>query len=1173
MADGKPLDESNIIPTVSESLEHDRKSKKPIKTKTRRGYGRKHKRQIGKGRAEFSLMGSNANGIQAKKSSLKENINFFQPSAITLQETKLRRTGTLKLTGYQIFEKVRSGYGGGLLTAVNENLSPVLISTGKCEESEILVVQCKAQNYDIRIINAYGPQEDLFNKEKIYSFWQELEQEVVTAIEDECLVVIELDANAKLGSEHNEDDPHNVTENGKLLLDIAQRQNLSIVNTMDVCEGVITRERITKNRVERSVLDYVIVCQRMKDFVKKMVIDEDRIHVLTKYASKKGLKKHKLSDHNILFSKFSIHVEDKPRKVRKEIFLMKNKESQELFYEETSKSNFLTSSFSQGSDFPRNASIFFKRLNSCIHKCFKKVRIKSGGSAYQSDQPNIKEKLVMKRKLKIFLMNNKCQEYRGIVEGKIKEIDNYLIEKCAAKNAEIIKQHFREVESPDGSFCQLNLWKLKKKLFPKQCDPPMGKKNEQGNLITAPNLLRDLYLRTYQGRLRHRKMKEDLQDLFFLKEELCSSRMEELRNKKTPPWQLSDLTKALKSLKKNKTSDPNGMINEIFKTGVGGSDLQEAMLLLFNGVKANLFLPSYMLLENITTLFKNKGSRFEMNNDRGIFILTVLKKILDKLIYQDNSENIDDRMTDSNIGARRNRSIKNHLFIIYGIINSVIKGKEASIDIQIYDIEKAFDALWLDECLNDLFDTISEDHRNDKIVLLYESNRDNLVAVKTAVGMTERVNMPKIVQQGGTWGPVLCSNTIDKIGKKSRESGKYQYKYKNTVGVLPLAMVDDINAISKCGVESVELNSFINTEIEMKKLKFHVPDVNGKSKCHKMHIGTKHGCCPILKVHNTVVEEVTEDTYLGDILSSDGRNNKNIANRISKGIGIISQMMHMLESLSLGEHYFEIAILFREAMFLNGILTNSEIWYNLSESDINEFESLDRLLLRRILNVPVSTPKEALYLELGILPIGWIIKSRRINFFHYLVNRDEEEMLYKFFLTQFNKPCRGDWTETVKQDLEDLGVKWDFDFLKSKSKDAFKRLVKNKVKEVALEDLKAKQKQHSKMENIQYIELKQQKYFSIGKIGVEEIRNIFRFRVRMAKYGENFRGILKNVMCPLCYSHLDSQSQSFQCKELRSKIDIRCDIKDIYSDDVSVETVKTVAEMMKQRQLIINTYR
>ena len=116
---------------------------------------------------------------------------------------------------------------------------------------------------------------------------------------------------------------------------------------------------------------------------------------------------------------------------------------------------------------------------------------------------------------------------------------------------------------------------------------------------------------------------------------------------------------------------------------------------------------------------------------------------------------IDARMSDSNIGARRNRNIKNHLLIIYGIINSVIKGKAECIDIQIFDLVKAFDALWLighwlNACMNDLCDTFNEEHNNDKIALLYESNRNNLVVVKTAVGMTERVNIPQIVRQGGT---------------------------------------------------------------------------------------------------------------------------------------------------------------------------------------------------------------------------------------------------------------------------------------------------------------------------------------------------------------------------------------------------------------------------------------
>ena len=53
----------------------------------------------------------------------------------------------------------------------------------------------------------------------------------------------------------------------------------------------------------------------------------------------------------------------------------------------------------------------------------------------------------------------------------------------------------------------------------------------------------------------------------------------------------------------------------------------------------------------------------------------------------------------------------------------------------------------------------------------------------------------------------------------------------------------------------------------MKKLKFHASDINGKSKCHKMHVGKANLLCPELKVHGTVMGQVSEDTYLGDIIS------------------------------------------------------------------------------------------------------------------------------------------------------------------------------------------------------------------------------------------------------------------------------------------------------------------
>ena len=219
----------------------------------------------------------------------------------------------------------------------------------------------------------------------------------------------------------------------------------------------------------------------------------------------------------------------------------------------------------------------------------------------------------------------------------------------------------------------------------------------------------------------------------------------------------------------------------------------------------------------------------------------------------------------------------------------MIQGEAGCIDIQIYDLIQAFDALWLD--------ALPEESRDDKLALLYDINKKNKVAVNTAGGQTERIDVNKIVTQGGTWGSLLCSNHIDSLGRECRKRGENIYLYKNQVEVLPLAMVDDLVGIAKCGHNSLDLNTFINTQIELKKLQFHTPDEKGKSKCNVMHVGKDTGICPKLEVHGTKMQKITQDTYLGDIVSSDGKNDANIASRVSKGLGIVTQITNMLEKV------------------------------------------------------------------------------------------------------------------------------------------------------------------------------------------------------------------------------------------------------------------------------------
>ena len=644
-----------------------------------------------------------------------------------------------------------------------------------------------------------------------------------------------------------------------------------------------------------------------------------------------------------------------------------------------------------------------------------------------------------------------------------------------------------------------------------------------------------------------------------MKCKLWELRFEALKNTKSRKWTMQDLDKVLKKLKTNKTRDPHGLINEIFKPGVVGCDLKVAILDLFNGVKSDFFLPNFLQFANITTIYKKKGFRQDLNNDRGIFVVSILRMILDSLIYEEKYPEVDKNMSDSNIGARKDRNIRNHLFMVYGAINSVLNGKDQCMDIQIYDVEKCFDALWLEDCMSDLYDTLPEQSRDDRLALVYQVNRENYVAVNTSVGQTDRVNIQNIVMQGGKWGPLKCSNSMD---KSFVDSGQNLYKYKGLVNIMPLAMVDDLLAMAKCGLDSKNLNIDINTMIEMKKLDFHTPDLNGKSKCHTMHIGKRNENCPKLKVHGYDMEKVSSDCYLGDIISSDGKNKLNIEARVAKGLGIVSQIMDILKTVSFGEHYFQIAATLRESMLINGILTNCDVWYGLTNNDINQLEEVDKLLLRQVLNVASSCPIEALYLEMGCIPIGLIIKARRLNYLHYLVSRRENEMLHKFFITQWKYPAvRGEWTEQVKLDLSEFDIVEDLQSIKSKSKLAFHKMVKAQARELTL----ATNKREGKMKNLYYSELEMQEYLVDKNMTTSQAKAVFKFKTRMANFSDNFKAGGLTKTCPMCHEAPDTQQHSLTCKIIKENIKVEIRYEEICYSNVSAETARTLESILNFR--------
>ena len=274
-------------------------------------------------------------------------------------------------------------------------------------------------------------------------------------------------------------------------------------------------------------------------------------------------------------------------------------------------------------------------------------------------------------------------------------MEKRLAEKCAKSNYDKINEEIANIDCEEGGVNSGHLWKLKKKLSPKCRDPPTAMMDAEGNLVTSPNLIEDLALKTYTERLKNRPMKNEMNDLRAMKETLCKLRLRQASKNKTPPWKMEQLDTVLFNLKRNKSRDPMGYANEIFHPSVAGADLKKAILGLMNRIKNEQVYPEALEKCNISSIFKNKGSRNSFEFYRGIFRVPILRTILDRLIYNDEYTNIDENLTDSNVGARKNRNIRDNIFVLNAIMNSVMNGDEDSIDVQLLDVEKYFDVLWL----------------------------------------------------------------------------------------------------------------------------------------------------------------------------------------------------------------------------------------------------------------------------------------------------------------------------------------------------------------------------------------------------------------------------------------------------------------------------------------------
>ena len=131
---------------------------------------------------------------------------------------------------------------------------------------------------------------------------------------------------------------------------------------------------------------------------------------------------------------------------------------------------------------------------------------------------------------------------------------------------------------------------------------------------------------------------------------------------------ISEINDARKRFKNGKCQGTDKIYGEEIKYNTSNRFMTYLMPLI-TIIWTTFTLPSSWLISSITCLFKNKGSRSEASNYRGLSIMSTCSKIIMSIVISRMRNTYEKLISNSQFGFRSNRSTTDAIFILQNVIN------------------------------------------------------------------------------------------------------------------------------------------------------------------------------------------------------------------------------------------------------------------------------------------------------------------------------------------------------------------------------------------------------------------------------------------------------------------------------------------------------------------------
>ena len=475
---------------------------------------------------------------------------------------------------------------------------------------------------------------------------------------------------------------------------------------------------------------------------------------------------------------------------------------------------------------------------------------------------------------------------------------------------------------------------------------------------------------------------------------------------------LAEIKKAIKTLKNGKAAGPDEIPAEAIK-----ADIDTAATILhslFSKIWEKEELPAEWK-EGIIIKLPKKGDLRDCNNYRGIMLLSVPGKVLNRILLERMKEAVDPKLRDQQAGFRRNRSCADQIASLRIIVEQSLEWN-SPLYINFIDYEKAFDSV----DRQTLWKLLRHYGVPEKFIALIQCTYQGMSCrIAHAGQVSDSFEVKTGVRQGCLLSPFLFLLVIDWIMKSTTTGRNNGIQWTLWTQLDDLDFADDLALLSHNHTQMQEKTTHLESTSAGTGLKIN------RKKTELMRMNTTVST-PVT-VGGDIIRETETFVYLGSVFDKQGGTDRDVKARIGKARAAFAMLKNIWASR-------EIKIRTKIRIFNSNVksvlLYGCETWRT-TKAVLQKTQVFINSCLRRVFRIrwPDKIRNEDLWERSGQEPVEKQILRRKWGWIGHTLRKPTSSTTRQALTwnpqgkRRRGRP-RSTWRRSTEAELKERGTNW-----------------------------------------------------------------------------------------------------------------------------------------------------